>query len=179
MMTSKKYTRARYRGFSLLEVLIALVVIAVGLLGIAKMQMLAFSETSVASKRSLAAIEAASLAASMHADRAYWASGMAPSVFSVSGTNISDPVLSQNVSCNNAEHCTSEQFAAYDVQQWAIALAAILPNPISTVNCTNVQGVPVSCTIQVTWSEQQTGLSAQSETGPKMIAPTYTLYVEP
>jgi prepilin-type N-terminal cleavage/methylation domain-containing protein len=61
------------RGFSLIEVLVALIVVSVGLLGIAKMQAVAYSSTGVASKRSLAAIEAASLASSMHANRAYWA----------------------------------------------------------------------------------------------------------
>ena len=65
-------TRFGARGFSLIEVLVALVVVSIGLLGIAKMQAIAYSSTGVASKRSLAAIEAASLASSMHANRAYW-----------------------------------------------------------------------------------------------------------
>ena len=61
-------------GFSLLEVMIALVIIAIGLLGIAKMQALALSNTGASRSRALAAIEASSLAGAMHANRAYWAS---------------------------------------------------------------------------------------------------------
>jgi len=64
--------RAPERGFSLLEVLVALVIIGVGMLGIAKIQALAYASTGTASERSLAAIEAASLAASMRANRGYW-----------------------------------------------------------------------------------------------------------
>ena len=46
----------RTRGFSLLEVMVALVIISIGLLGVAKMQALAYASTSTASSRSLAAI---------------------------------------------------------------------------------------------------------------------------
>ena len=60
------------RGFSLLEVMVALVVLSVGLLGVVKLESVAYSSTNVASKRSIAALEAASLAASMHVNRGYW-----------------------------------------------------------------------------------------------------------
>src|ERR1700678_4179404 len=62
----------RSEGFSLVEVMVALVVCCVGLLGLAKMEALSISSTGIAGARSLAAIEASSLAAAMHADRGYW-----------------------------------------------------------------------------------------------------------
>src|ERR1700727_3977341 len=61
----------RARGFSLMEVIVALVVSPVGLLGLAKMEALAMSSTGVASSRSLAAIEASSLAAATHPTPGY------------------------------------------------------------------------------------------------------------
>ncbi len=96
-------------GFSLIEVMVALIIIAVGMLGIAKMQALALSTTQSSGTRSLVAIEAASLAASMHANRDYWATS-APSSFTVSvqatgsgpsSVVITDPTsaLSANPSC--------------------------------------------------------------------------------
>jgi len=53
--------------------MIALFVTAIGLLGIAKLQSLAYASTGSANIRSLVAIQAAGLAASMHANRNYWA----------------------------------------------------------------------------------------------------------
>ena len=173
-----RHARRTARGFSLVEVMVSLIVVSIGLLGIAKMQVLALSATSIASKRSLAASEASSLAASMHANRAYWASGVAPVSFTVIGTTISDGNLATAAACAGAV-CSAPQLAAYDVQQWAAAVQALLPSPNSTISCTNLAGSPVSCTIQVAWSEKAVSVNTQGATGPAMLAPTYTLYVEP
>ena len=75
MSHTQRYRSAQHAldaGFTLVEVLVSIIVIAVGLLGIAKLEALAFSNTGVSSLRSLAAIVASSLAAIMHADRIYW-----------------------------------------------------------------------------------------------------------
>jgi type IV pilus assembly protein PilV len=71
------------RGFSLVEVMVAVVVICVGLLGIAKMQALALSNSNTSRLRSLAAIEAAGLAAAMHSNREYWAGNTPPTTITV------------------------------------------------------------------------------------------------
>ena len=51
--------KRRTGGFSLVEVMVALIVVSVGLLGLAKMEAVALASTTVAGNRSLAAIEAA------------------------------------------------------------------------------------------------------------------------
>lgn len=184
---SRSSNHRRARGFTIIEVLIAVVIIAVGLLGIAKMQALAFSSTGVASMRSLAALEASSLAASMHADRAFWASGVvgvtAPVV--VTGLTISDPNLAPVADCttdggtNPVPDCPIQTMAAYDLQQWATAVNTLLPNPVSTITCSVPAAAPVACTIQIVWSENVVATNAQGTSGSTMSAPTYTLYVEP
>src|SRR5204863_9281896 len=63
-------------GFSLLEVLVTLIVIAIGLLGLAKTQAAAVSNTQVSRVRSLIALQAESLAGAMHGNRGYWAAGV-------------------------------------------------------------------------------------------------------
>ncbi|MGH8262563.1 MAG: type IV pilus modification protein PilV [Steroidobacteraceae bacterium] len=175
----------RTRGFGLVEVLVTLIVISVGLLGIAKLQALAFSSIGVASMRSLAALEASSLAAAMHADRAYWAAGgVVPAVITVTGTTISDGTLATAADCTTASgpnppNCSTTTLAAYDLQQWAQSVNVLLPNPVSTITCTNVVGTPVSCTVQITWAEKAVAVNQQGTNGAAMLAPTYVLYVQP
>ena len=177
-----------WRGFTLVEVLVSMVVIAIGLLGIAKMQALAFSSTGVASMRSLAAIEASSLAASMHADRAYWSSGVAATApgFTITGTVISDPNMAQAAPCTvalagglNPPDCSPIVLAAYDVQAWAAVVNGLLPNPLTQVSCNNIVGQPVVCTITIVWSENTVAINTQGQSQATMQLPTYALSVEP
>jgi type IV pilus assembly protein PilV len=175
----------RCHGFSLVEVMVALVVCAIGLLGLAKMESLAVSSTSVASSRSLAAIQASSLAAAMHANRGYWAAGLAPASTTVTviggTTTISDPGLSSAANClvPGAASCTAGLMAAYDVQQWAAALQTLLPGSLATITCTTVTSTPVTCTVQIQWVENGVAANAQQTTINALQAPTYVLYVQP
>jgi type IV pilus assembly protein PilV len=180
--------RARARGFTLLEVLVALVITSIGLLGIAKLQALAYSSTGSASVRSLVALQAAGLASSMHANRGYWALGSAPVPLTITGTVISDATLNTTaatptycVSGSGTTPCDFATLAAFDLHTYATALNAMLgnSNPITTINCP--VAIPVNCTIQVTWNENAVSINTQSvaATTQTTFAPTYTLYVEP
>jgi type IV pilus assembly protein PilV len=190
------------RGFSLIEVLVALIVVSVGLLGIAKMQAIAYSSTGVAGKRSLAAIEAASLASAMHANRAYWSvSGVAPVSTTITGAAVSastDPALLAATDCTLAgagpSGCTPSALAAYDlngVNGWAPTLKQLLgTSDQATIACVNpVFPLPVTCTVTISWSENQVALNtqeaaaantaAQTNTPAVLQLPSYTLYIEP
>jgi type IV pilus assembly protein PilV len=182
--------RRASRGFSLVEVMVALTITAVGLLGLAKMESLAVSSTQVASARSLAAIQASSLAAAMHANPGYWASVVptTPTTLSISGgvlTVVSDdPILAGAATAGacitpGATSCTPPAMAAYDLQQWAVALETLLPGSFSTITCSDV--APVTCTIEIQWTENAVAASAQQTqanlTG--LQRPDYILYVQP
>jgi type IV pilus assembly protein PilV len=179
-------------GFSLIEVLVSLIIVSVGLLGIAKMQALAYSSTGIASKRSLAAIQASSLASSMSANRAYWAANLAPATITIVGTTITsaDPALSAPTDCTLAGSapCAPSAVAGYDLQSWALALSTLLLTDRVTITCT--RGVtPVNCIITITWLENQVGVNSQEAAAAKaalaagtpaaLQLPSYTLYVEP
>ncbi len=183
------------RGFSLIEVLVALIVVSIGLLGIAKMQAIAYSSTGVASKRSLAAIEAASLASSMHANRAYWSvPGTAALNTTVNGLAVAstDPGLAAGGNCavGGTVPCTPNQLAAYDMQSWAAALQALLPNDQATIVCQSTAApTPVTCTVTITWTENLVAVNQQEATAANQAVaanspaalqlPSYTLYIEP
>jgi type IV pilus assembly protein PilV len=176
--------QSRTRGFTLLEVMVALVITSIGLLGIAKIQALAYASTGSASLRSLVALQAAGLASSMHANRNYWAAGLTTPV-TITITTISDATLNTPANCvAPVTPCSAPTMAAFDLQTYAKALnsASMLLNlnPVTTITCP-VPANPVSCTIQVTWNEHAVSLNTQSATTTTQATflPTYTLYVEP
>jgi type IV pilus assembly protein PilV len=183
----------RQQGFTLLEVMVALFVLSVGLLGVVKLEALAYSSTNIASKRSLAALEAASLAASMHVNRGYWttpdASGativvnaatVAPNGVAVTAAApLLGAIAGVLQDCKTATPCLPVNMAAYDLQQWAVALGlgmgSAQTTTVATINCGTAN--PVSCMINIVWAENTVNMSAQ-ETGA-LASPSYTLYVEP
>jgi type IV pilus assembly protein PilV len=173
----------RSRGFTLLEVMVSLIIISIGLLGIAKIHALAYSSTATAGTRSLVALQAAGLASSMHANRGYWANGLAPPVVTITNAAISDVNLAAVSNCASATGpaCTAATMAAYDLQTYAAQLSQSLPgsNPTTVINCPVL--IPVNCTIQVSWNEKAVSINKQglqSTTGTTF-TPTYLLYVEP
>ena len=165
-------------GFSLIEVMVAVVIIAIGLLGNAGMMALVQNNTAIARFRGLGAIEADSLASMMHANALYWQSPAVPSSgsgFSIAGTTISDATLNgQAIDCTTAP-CTSVQMAGYDLKQWGLSLASLLPTGTGQVKCSIVAATPVSCVISISWNENNMMLN-QSGTS---VTQSYTLVVQP
>jgi type IV pilus assembly protein PilV len=182
--------RTRARGFSLVEVLVALIVICVGLLGIAKMQALALSNMTTSRLRALAAFEAAGLAGAMHSNRDYWAA--TPANFTVTVNPSAAPVIASSDAALSAQAsadytagagagngatglnacvgtngglvaCTPVNLAAYDVARWAASLKGLLPSPTAAISCPNVAGgtIPTSCTIQISWTETAVSMTQQ------------------
>jgi type IV pilus assembly protein PilV len=186
LVNSRGVARARTRGFTLLEVMVSLFVTAIGLLGIAKLQALAYASTGSANIRSLVAIQAAGLAASMHANRNYWANGSAPTPLRITGTTLSDGTLDTNTTSCLAVQCNATNLAAFDLHTWAVALNAMLANsnPITTITCP-INPTPINCTITVTWNEKAVAINSQGAAGTTTgnitgtFAAPYTLYVEP
>jgi type IV pilus assembly protein PilV len=175
----------RERGFTLLEVMVALFVLVIGLLGVLKLETVAYASTNVAAKRSIAALEAASLAASMHVNRGYWTTpDPSGATIAINGNVASVPtnapllagvIGAAQVCTSTVTPCLPLNMAAYDLQQWAIALNKLLPNVTGTVNCGTAP--PVSCMINIQWIENAVATNT-AETGA-LAGPSYTLYVEP
>ncbi len=185
-------TQARAAGFTIIEVMVALIVISVGLLGIAKMQALAISSTGVSRMRSLAAIEAASLASSMHVNRTYWASTSLTQPITVTGTSAttSDAKLTTALGtvptsgayCTpaNGAPCDAATMAATDLHAWANELNTMLPGSTATITCSTV--APLSCTILIKWTESAVSLNKQAgapSSTAGFLTPDYTLIVQP
>lgn len=175
---SPLHPAVRARGFSLIEVMVSVVVICVGLLGIAKLQALSLSNTTTSRLRALAAIQAASIAAAMHSNRQYWGN-TPPNTVTIAGAAITstDAALQAAAGAANAgtvcqsptatagsgPACTAVPLAAYDLARWRTSLTTLLPNPQALITCPPVAGgaAPASCAITVCWTERAVGVNQQ------------------
>lgn len=167
----------------MIEAMVALVVISVGLLGIAKMQALAMSSTGTAKLRALAALESASLASTIRADRAYWSAiTVNTSVTFQDGAvkTSTDAALQSAAICETPGACSSiTDMVAYDLGKWVGDLATQMPNHTATLNCTSGSATaPATCIVTLNWAENRVAINAQS-TGQPVLANQYILYVEP
>jgi len=167
------------RGFGLIEAMIAVAVVAIGLLGFAKMQALAVGSTHSSGTRALIAMQASSLAGAMRANKAYWAAGLAPASFTVTGSTLSDTTLAGLTNDCTAALCTPVQMAAFDVKNWGTSLAAMFPSGGATISCSTVIGSPITCTITVSWSEKVTAVNAAVSGGSAPATLSYTQLVQP
>jgi type IV pilus assembly protein PilV len=154
------------RGFTLLEVLVALVIISIGVIGIAAMQATALAGTHTSQAESIVALEARSLADAMLANPAYWAStNVPPSEIDITWTGTTNPTpsinnsaLSTGTACNSGTPCVSSDMAGYDLTQWAGELIQQVPSATKVaINCViATTTVPAACTIQVNWTQKAT-----------------------
>ncbi|KAA3642556.1 MAG: type IV pilus modification protein PilV [Proteobacteria bacterium] len=148
-------------GFTLLEVLIAIVVFSFGLLGIAGMMTISVRNNHNGYLRSQANFLAENMMDRMRANpTALW-----------SGTYTGTPSAG-TAECKLASPCNYDELAAYDMEQWAQSIDLALPNGVGTISCVNNQPLPANlssatapsiwfpappyrgiCTITITWNE--------------------------
>lgn len=104
--------RRRECGFTLLEILIAIVIFSIGLLGIAGLQVKGMRFTQGSQLRAIATAQAENMADRMRANGA----GMDTGLYNIRGAM---PVTS-TADCSNAT-CTPAQLATYDLVTWNVA----------------------------------------------------------
>ncbi len=126
--------RARMRGMSLIEVLVSVLILGVGLLGIAAMQSLALRGGQSSLETSQAVMETTGIIEAMRANRAN-AAGY-----------------------NTAMTCTGGaggSLATNDVKAWVLSMQNSIGGGAST--CGQIQGCPDACIITVRWDDTRAG----------------------
>lgn len=136
-----KFSLYLNKGFSLLEVMIAMVIFAVGLLGLAGMQAIALENSFESSSRNQAIILAYSMSDRMMANR------QAQDAYLISNNT----TLSVNTTCT-AAYCDSKQIVAYDHAQWKQNLSQQLLSGSG-----DITGVFPNYTVTVRWDEDRNG----------------------
>ena len=142
----KKYPQ----GFSLFEVLIALVILALGMLGIAHLLLITHKSNSSNYIRQQAVQSAYDILDRVHANRQAAINGNytvnnlvlngAPTAPGAPGTNCVTSI------------CTSPQLAAYDTWYWLATDVAQLPNGCGAIS-TAVSGINTVITVTVQWDD--------------------------
>jgi type IV pilus assembly protein PilV len=154
MTTGRKHAPGRLgtSGFTLLEVLVALLVMSIGLLGIGKLMMLSARANDSAYMRSQATALGYTILDAMRANR---------QAATVSGYDTAMGVFPAAPGCGTtvATGCTSGQQAQNDLAQWGNALAVQLPQgqgSVTTVTAPDfLTGANnITATIVVQWADK-------------------------
>ena len=130
-------------GFTLLEVLIALVIFSFGLLALAALMAKGLQYNTSALHRSYASTQAYDIADRMRANRLGITAG---DYDSISGTGTDPGCITTG--------CTPAQMAQYDAWAWNSANAALLPSGSGSVTIAGT-----TYTITVTWDDDRDGIA--------------------
>jgi type IV pilus assembly protein PilV len=126
-------------GFSLIEALVSLIVISVGMIGIASLYGQGLTAGRVALARTLAVNLASAMAENIRANP------LAKNAYAAAaGDNGCDPTT-------GAAICSPDQMAAHDLLLWNRDIQAQLPNGVGQI--VFADGAPPTYTINVTWKE--------------------------
>jgi type IV pilus assembly protein PilV len=138
-------------GFSLIEVLVALIVLGIGMLGMGKMLILSMKSNSTAYSNTQAMSLASAMLDRIRANRAVALSG--------ASSNYSLPTLTTTSSYGAGPNCltaacSSADIATSDVANWLGSLAASngLPSGQGSINFTTANN-QVSVLIRVQWDD--------------------------
>jgi len=187
MMTSARPPRPGQAGYALLEVAVALLVLSLGLLGVAKTQALILKSTYSSGQRALVSLAAGSLAAALEGNPSYWRGvsqgRTTPLTLTVTPGSTGPTLSSSDLTAATREcassSCTATELAAYDLRAWATNLQSQLGDFFQGATLV-VQppdaGTSVNVQITVRWQES---LPAIQGNGAGVVDQTLTHYVQP
>jgi type IV pilus assembly protein PilV len=148
-------------GFSMLEILITLVIVAIALLGTAGLQVNAMRMNKGGQFRTQAIFLASDIAERMEANRAEAVLG----TYAVAATS----AVGAAATLCDAAACSSTQLAAWDISQWGTSITNLLPQPSWSITQT-AAGNPSTYSIVINWTDRSNVKSVNSGA----IVDTYT-----
>lgn len=163
-------------GFTLIEVLVSVLILAVGLVGVAGLQALSLKNNQSSFMRSQATALAYDLADRV---RANMPSAMA---------NQYDPAtMALTANCGTPAGCSPQQMAQHDVAEWDAAIAASLPmgegfvcidsTPNDGTGAADPQcdGAGTQVSVKIWWDDNRDGVITVTPTESERLAITFRL----
>jgi type IV pilus assembly protein PilV len=143
-MSQELHGARNAKGFTLIEVLVSLVILAIGMLGIAALLLGSLQ----ASRTALVRTQAVNLATdAVERIRANRAAGIA---YDTAVTTA--PVLVPNCEAA-AQSCSPIEMASNDLKRWQLALAATLPEGEGTITVQPLTATLFQYTVTVAWTQ--------------------------
>ncbi len=134
-------------GITLLEVLIAVVILSIGVLGLAGLQFAGLRNGQQSYQRSQAVLLASEIADYMRASRDQAILG---------SYQVSAAPGAPAVNCDSVA-CTPAQLATFDVYQWYTQVTSLLPSGQATITCSTTCAAGDVQTVLIQWDEARTG----------------------
>jgi type IV pilus assembly protein PilV len=158
-------------GFTLLEVMIALVIFSIGLLGLAGLQAGGLRSNTQAQLRTIATIQAYDMAERIRSNPRGVVDG------DYNALDDATPTAGDCIS----NTCTAAEMATYDYYEWELNTQNVLPSGHGTVSSAAVGGGAARLfTITVMWDEERTGVNGTGCSGdPTVDLKCYIMEFEP
>lgn len=144
------HSSARAHGFTLVEVLVALLILAIGLLGLAALQTTGMRFNQESSLRSQAILIAYDIVDRIRANPIGKAAGDYDSVSATA--TFTAPA------CIGTVNCSPDNIATFDLASWKARIAAALPAGTGAISTSGTRR-----TITITWVEKDIGMSTVVE----------------
>jgi type IV pilus assembly protein PilV len=137
---------SRQRGVTIVEGLVALVILSVGMLGIASLYVTSLKTGRTALLRTQAVNMVNDIIDSIRAN------GTAGAGYELDA--LANAPGEEDEGCVVGSVCTAGQIATQDLKNWATALTAALPGPEASIDYTDsATGTPDIYTVNVSWQE--------------------------
>lgn len=149
-------------GFTLIEVLVALLVLSIGLLGLAALQTVSLKFNADSYTRTQATILAYDIVDRMRANPA----GVTAGDYDVADDSTAAGIKTTydgcskggSCSCNSAVNCDAATLATYDLGQWYTRMEQLLPESTTGTNWAKVEpDANNKVTITIRWTERGEG----------------------
>ncbi|HSY95701.1 MAG TPA: type IV pilus modification protein PilV [Steroidobacteraceae bacterium] len=147
---------SRTSGFTLIEVLVSIVILSIGLLGIAKLMLFSSRSNDSAYLRSQATALAYEILDNMRANRQ-------EAINKTYDTLAATPATAPAKLCTGATQCATNELALYDVYQWKLRLTTAsnaggtfvgaLPSGAGSVTTPALGTTPTTVVITVSWDD--------------------------
>jgi len=198
MLVKPLRLRRREGGFTLVELLITMLIVTVGLLGLAKLQATAVSNSAVARTRALMTFQAESLAGMIRANKTFWVSSGPTSVYPAFDVDKAgartNTGMTPVTSCTNiGTTCKPAELAYDDMYTWAKsfndgtaasafqgATAKIACVPATGTSCGANPTQPHGYDITLTWQQKLVAMNRSTVNSTTQSTPvSMVMHVQP